>query len=242
MHLPRKLLAALAAFLALNSSQASEKIDVFDFNSPVPDSNPSTGTFASDSNLGLLGWGQNTTGVIVNGVGSTDPNIFDNSAFGMIGFSTNPLGPDKTEGFGFALDTIHFKDINLTLDIKFTPTSVDRLQVQYFYNAAWYDFTIIQAASPGWINSINLDFSNIPIFPASETEMRLVRKYANDQGFQAPGGGPYSGGMIAFDNVIIRGTALPEPTAFSMLAVTMGLTLILAVKRRDAAYRSKNRT
>ncbi len=203
----------------------AEVIDRFDFNSPVNDGDPGTGTFLSWGQFGLNGWGQNTRGVIVDGAGSSDGNVTDNSAFGMVGFSTSPQGADRTEGFGFSVNFPGFEEIRLTLDIQFTVGSVDRLQAQYFgLGGVWEDFGVVVSEGPGWMNGVELDFSGLSFANNNPGfQMRLVRRHASEAGFQGTGGGVYEGGMIAFDNVVWTGVAIvPEPGAPWLLGCGLG--------------------
>src|ERR1051325_11921266 len=123
----KRLLVLTMAFVS-HAASGADVIDAWDFNSAVDDANPQTGTYLSIHDYGLMGWGQNTTGTLVDGFGSSDPHITDNSAFGEIGYSTDPLGPDKTEGFGFMVDYGGDRDIHPALDFKVLETNGGRVQ------------------------------------------------------------------------------------------------------------------
>jgi hypothetical protein len=227
----KRLLVLMMAFTSRAASGA-DVIDVWNFNSAVDDANPQTGTYLSIHDYGLMGWGQNTTGTLVDGFGSSDPHITDNSAFGEIGYSTDPLGPDKTEGFGFMVDYGGYRDIHLALDLKFSETSVDRLQVQYNLGGNWQDYSVITAQGTAWQNNVDFDFSGLSIANDNPAfEVRFVRLYASPAGFQAPGGGAYGGGTIVFDNARWTGIAVPEPGVTYLLAGGFIAVVIGCVRR-----------
>ncbi len=75
------------------------------------------------------------------------------------------------------------------------------------------------------MNGINLDFSGVPGADNNPSfDIRFVRLYASEQGFQAPGGGVYTGGMIVFDNAILSGTPIiPEPSTSVLLLAALCL-------------------
>lgn len=224
MNIPKLACLILAAALYITTSTYGSIIEVFNFNSPISDGNPLTGTYLSVHSYGVYGFGSEFYGSIVDGSGSLDPNTNDNSAFGAIGFDIHPDGPNRTEGIGFTVNFYNFRDIHLTADAKFSQNSADRLLVQYVgSDNAWHDFSVISSQSPGWVNSNQFDFSGISYandFPGFK--VRLVTLYASPLGFQSPGGGAYSGGSIAFDNVVWSGTPIsgtPEPGTVGLLMV-----------------------
>lgn len=167
--------------------------------------------------------------------GSTDPDTTAND-FGW-GVTTFPAssGLNKSAGVQFKVSTLGFTDIKLAFDIRHSNTSSRYERVQYSLDGVnFVDTTgFTGAAGDTWFNSRLVDLTGVAgVANNANFAFRIVSEWESS----ALGSGAdnfvasattYAGtGTWRFDMVNVSGSAVPEPSAFSMGVVGL-LGLIL---------------
>jgi hypothetical protein len=162
-----------------------------------------------------------------------------------------------TQGAEFAVDTSLYNNITISFDINTTAQAERNLAVLYTLNdtvgsPTWLNATItsaglgsIQTASgintiagnyvqlsstAGWNNGISASFSGVSADPNFAVEIVNASTGPDDVNIS---GAPYNNtsGNWRYDNVVISGTAVPEPTTLA-LAGLGGLAALVALRRR----------
>jgi hypothetical protein len=137
--------------------------------------------------------------------------------------------PQYSQGAEFLVSTAGYQDITLTFDWSSTTQGVKHLQAQYSVDGTtWTNGGSIQTAgaTEGWINGITLDLSSIAAADNNpQFGVRLVSAFAPT----GPNAGQYvnlagnpinsTSGNWRLDNIIIGGTAIPEPTTLALVGV-----------------------
>jgi endonuclease/exonuclease/phosphatase family metal-dependent hydrolase len=131
----------------------------WDFNSPAPDANPTTGTFApvkGDGTARVI----NANHTFRDSTSGLDAGLTDNSCVRMNGFPAAEAS-NKTAGIEFRLSTVGFKGLTLRYDHNNGDTGSRYYRVQYTIDGmTWVDHRVITNAAAGWF-VYSVDFTSI---------------------------------------------------------------------------------
>jgi hypothetical protein len=230
---------AAAALCALLPAAQADVLTQWNFNSPVPDGNTSTGTLVPHIGAGtasLLG----TTGSFASGAasgGSTDPAPSDNS-----GWQTTTYAPQGTEdrmrGVQFAVSTAGYRDIVVSWDQRHSNTSARHVQFQYSLDGTTftnYGATFAAGAGDTWFNNRTVDLGAVSgVADNALFAFRIVAAFAPDMsGYLAssPSSTYGSGGTWRFDMVTVQAAPIPEPGTWALLLAGMA-AMGLKIRRR----------
>lgn len=229
---------ALALLLAAAGVNAhAETIVKWNFNSPTPDANTSTGTLNPAVGSGIASL-LNTTGSFSSGDasgGSSDPATSDDSGWQTTSYATQGTG-NKSEGVQFKFSTVGYTGIHFSYDLRHSNTSSRYEQVQYSLDGNTFkDFATFDGNSGDtWFNGRSVDFSSI--LGASNNAnfaVRVVATFApgaNNYAASSSSGTYGSAGTWRFDMATATAMPVPEPKDYAMLLA--GLGLIGAMVRR----------
>ncbi|MCS6775102.1 MAG: hypothetical protein RMJ43_16070 [Chloroherpetonaceae bacterium] len=162
----RHLLTATTLVLALPVAAPAQIITLWNFNSPVPDNNTSTGTTAPAIGAGTASLIGGTTATFASGTvngGSTDPAPSDNSGWNVTNFPTQGTG-SGTAGVQFRVSTVGFSRIGVQWDQRHSNTASRFVQFQYSIDGV--NFTALPTLFVGnagdtWFNNRFVDLSGI---------------------------------------------------------------------------------
>jgi hypothetical protein len=212
----------------------SQTIAWWNFNSVTPDGEPITGTKepASGSGVALAaGWVAATIGVVI---GSSDPELADNSHWRISEFATQGTS-NKQCGVEFRVSTVGYENIAFFWDQRNSDSASRYSRVQYTLNGVtWVDHTVINMPLNMWVHQQSADFRGMP---GAENNpnfgVRLVAEFIST----AFGVGPNSyvatdsqnnygpGGTHRFDMVTFHGDRLRPRLSLSMNPDGQGIEL-----------------
>lgn len=237
----------LALVFAAALSQAAT-IYQWDFNSNPPDGSTSTGTDvpsiaalpgAAISRIGGVGFG---TTPYTSGVGSSDPNVDDNSAYHTAGYPAQGVDSGLA-GIQVMASTVGYEKVRVSFDRRHSASASRWIQFQYTVDGTNFvpfaDFEV-----PGttlvMINNASVDLSSVSAVDNNPNfGFRLVSIFGivgsaggtqyTSVGNTTPGGSTYSAnGTIRYDMVTID--AVPEPASIAALA--LGVASLARRRRR----------
>ena len=216
------------ALEALEAREVPAVITQWDFNSPTPDGDVTTGT-----DTPAVGAGPNATITTVGGLAhqfyaaespvkgnSSDPATADDSSYYLTSFPAQGTAPNSA-GVEWHVDTTGYKDVVVTWDQYHSLTSPKHTRFRYSTDggATWADGPLFTAASGGdkWYNGRTVDLSGVAAAGNNpDLRVKVVAAYApGTSGYAATkSGSTYGGGGVAnpawrLDMVTVGGTALP---------------------------------
>ena len=169
--------------------------------------------------------------------------------------SQAPIG---TQGAEFDSSTVGYSGIHVYFDVNTTAQAEANLELEYTIDgSAWNNAAIaysgtsgtiknnstsvntvmgtyIQFTAASWINGITADLSSIPGADNNPNfGIRLVNASTGVDDINGNGTAyNNTSGNWRFDNVTISGTTVPEPSAFSMAGLGLGLAALRIFRRR----------
>lgn len=250
----RFFLVALVGLLTLPALAMGDVITQWDFNAAADKLNASTGTGTASELVVTSTFASDT----VNG-GSSDPNAVGSGngggAWNLSGnWPAQGVG-SGTAGARFVSSTAGFQDVVISMDMRPSGTASRWLQFQYttdgtnyvdfgsplewatsghdtWYNGLSFDLTSVSAVN----NNPNFGFQLVSVFsPVGFSD--FGNTYGANEAYHQARTTPtqtnhnYAGGTWRFDMVTVNATAIPEPTAVSLLGL-LSLALVVVRRRR----------
>lgn len=233
-----KQLAIAAAVAALAQPAHAVVVAQWNFNSPTPDGNASTGGSFPSVGAGSAGLFGFTSFFYASGTGSTDPAPADNTAWYTRPYPAQGTG-DKAAGVMLTVSTLGLTNILVSWDQLHAENASKYVQVRYatsdsaplqdvpggLFSATlggntWYSRSLDLSKLPGVNNTASLRLAIVPTFAPSTTGYE-----AASPGFSYGPNGP-----LAYDMLTITGQ-VPEPGALALFLSGAGvLGLLLRVR------------
>ena len=229
---------------------------------PYNNPTPSTGSgFASVLGMDNSYNGTTSTAaadVVATAGASTGAGSFAWRVRGTPGNGWSSSAPIGTQGAEFDVPTTGYDSINLSFDVYFTTQAPAKLQVQYTTDgSAWVNAAISYAANPAYV-LVNTTSANTVTgtyfyqtggqnfynditasFPAAANEdnnfgIRIVNAATGVDNVNYLGTAyNNNSGNWRFDNVLISGTAVPEPSSLALVGI--GVASLIAYRRNRKA-------
>lgn len=227
---------AVLGIAALQGSAQAATLTQWNFNTPVPDANPATGTEIPSIGTGTVFRVGGTTGTFAtaeDGGGSSDPLVGDDSSLDT---TTYPAATalDRTAGVEFRVSTVGQQNIRVIFDQYFSATSSRFSQFQYSSDGTTFvdfDSQVVGSVNT-WSNLNTFNLSSIAgVNNNADFAFRIVSAFApNTLGYAGTGGTYATDGSWRFDMVTVNADAIPTP---AMLPGLVGMGLGLLRKRKS---------
>ena len=221
-----KQLAIAAAVMALAQPACAVVVAQWNFNSPTPDGNVSTGWPLPSVGAGGAGLFGFTSFFYATGTGSTDPAPADNAAWYTRPYPAQGTG-DKAAGVMLTVSTLDLTNILVSWDQLHADNASKYVQVRYatsdsaplqdvpggLFSATlggntWYSRSLDLSNLPGVNNNASLRLAIVPTFAPGTTAYE-----ASSSGFSYGPNGPLAYDMVTFS------AAVPEPGSFALFVV-----------------------
>ncbi len=207
-------------------------ITQWNFNSPAPDANTSTGTTTPAIGTGTASLVGGTTATFASGDasgGSSDPATGDDSGWNVSTFPAQSTSP-KTAGVQFSVPTTGFQNIVVSFDQRHSNTAANRAVFQYSTDGTNFtDFAAFTAtAGDTWFNGRTADLTTIPAVNNNPNfAFRIVSDFAPSTTNYAPSNPTSTYGTTStwrFDMVTVSGDVFSGPTAGVTITESSGTT------------------
>jgi hypothetical protein len=239
-HLKTSILTATLALASLTSAKAQIIITGWNFNSPTPDANVTTGTTSPSIGEGTITLvGGTSASAFATGSTADTSSSTDNSRYAITTFPAS--GASKTAGIQFDVSTLGFTDISFAYQIRHSNTSANTHALLYTLDR--------RATTPEWVEAAEFTFTPAATGTGDTWYSRSVN-FASVTGLNGnanaafrivsafdPVAGNYlasrststygTAGVYGFDLVQVSG--IPEPSSASLLG--MGFLALLGVRR-----------
>lgn len=232
------ILSAAIVGSFVSSSVFGATITQWDFNSPTPDSNTSTGTTSPAIGSGTASLIGGTTATFASGDasgGSSDPATGDDSAWNITTWAAQSTG-DKSRGVQFAVSTVGYDNITITFDQRHSNTVAREFVVQYTTDGSTFTdiATFTATAGDTWFNNRSVDLTAISaVNNNANFAFRIVASFTGEPGSAYDASTPSStygtSGTARFDMVTVSGAVIPEPATLGLL----GLASLIGLRRRS---------
>ncbi len=219
----RKIQALLCALFAARSAVCAATIAHWNFNSPVPDNDATTGTTAPAIGAGTASLVGGVTATFTASNGSSDPAP-DNSNWRITTWPTQGT-QNKQNGIRFDVPTVGYRNVTLGCDLRNSNTASKYTRLQYTTNGTdFIDFQVITMPNETWINGQSASFIGLPgVENNSKFGVRFVTEFeraalgSGTVGYvpSNPGSTHGSVGTLRFDMVLFAGDS--TVTNFSVL-------------------------
>ncbi len=140
----------------------ADMLAFWDFNSPTPDADATTGTLLTASGTGTASLVGGVTGSFTASNGSSDPNTTDNSNWRV---TTWPVQgkQNKLSGVQFNASTVGHRKIAVNWDLRTSNTASKYTRLQYTTNGTdFVDFQVITMPFETWVNGQSANLSGVP--------------------------------------------------------------------------------
>jgi len=235
--------AAITASTVITLPAHAVVVAQWNFNSPIPDDDASTGWSLPSVGLGSTGLFGGPSSFWASAAGSSDPTHADDSAWFTRPYKTQGTG-DKASGVAFNVSTAGLTSIVFSWDQWVGAAASKYVQLLYrtsdgapFQEIPGALFSATLGGNTWYSRSVNL--SNLPeVENTASLWLAIAPTYApNSMAYEAASPdfayGPY--GVQAFDLVTITGQ-VPEPTPLALFLVGAG-ALGLLIRARGTAPR-----
>jgi hypothetical protein len=209
-----------AVCLAAGSALAQSVITQWNFNSPVPDNNISTGTIAPSIGSGVA---SPTGGINVSFAsgaasgGSSDPAIDDDSGWQTTSYPLPGTG-NKSAGPRFSVSTCGFTGITVNFDVRHSNSSSRWVRFQYTLDGSvgspvWIDGPLFNAGTGAsgdtWFNVRSADLSAVTGVNNNQNfSFRVVTEFAPSTTDYIATQTTYAAtGTLRYDMVTVNGTS-----------------------------------
>ncbi len=199
----RATLRVLAFCFALSAGLQAAPIAEWNFNSPIPDAETSTGSLNAsrgDGVLTLIG-GSTATFDVVGGGRTSDPAPSDNSQLRVRSLPRIDAS-NKSVGVEFTMATLGFENLALSWDQYNSRTASRFWRVQYTTNGTtWTDHqSVISTNASSWVR-FHVSFDGVSLANRSYLSIRLVPE------FESTATGAGADAYVAVDATATYGTA-----------------------------------
>ncbi len=169
----------LFALLAGCASASANTIALWDFNSPVPDNDATTGTTAPAMGAGAASLVGGVTATFTASNGSSDPSP-DNSNWRITTWPAQGT-QNKQNGVRFNAPTVGYRNVTLSWDLRNSNTASKYTRLQYTTNGADFtDFQVITMPNETWVNGQSASFIGLPgIENNPKFGVRFVTEFEN---------------------------------------------------------------
>jgi len=240
-HLKSFILTAALALVSLTSANAQTIITEWNFNSPIPDAQPTTGTTSPSIGVGTITLVGGTTANAFAGGSTADiSTTTDNSRYPITGFPDLGTG-SKTAGIQFDVSTVGFTDISFAYQIRHSNTSanthallytLDRLaSTPVWTEAAQFTFTPAASGTGDTWYSRSVNLTSISgLNENANAAFRIVSAFDPVTGnyLASKSTSTYATTSIfAFDLVQVSG--IPEPSSATLLG--LGFLALIGLRR-----------
>ena len=210
----KKMLLLLAFASALTAARAADVITLWNFNSVVADTNLNTGTLTPSTGSGTVTFIGGMTNTFLGGH-TTDPANAggDNSAVNTGNYPASGTG-DKTAGQRFAVSTVGYQNITLSLAFRVSNTGSRFWRVQYSTDGVNFIdstnvFSVVNGASVIYATK-TADLSYIPgVTNNPNFAFQIVSEFSNGTNYTAAGSSSYGvAGVVRVDMMTVSGDIL----------------------------------
>ncbi len=157
----KRTLTFLCALLAGCSGATAATIALWDFNSPVPDNDATTGTTAPALGAGSASLVGGVSATFTAPNGSSDPAA-DNSNWRITTWPAQGT-QNKQNGIRLNVGTVGYRNITLRWDLRNSNTASKYTRLQYTTNGTdFIDFQVITMTNETWINGQSASFISLP--------------------------------------------------------------------------------
>ncbi len=226
----KKMLLLLTLVSALITARAADVITLWNFNSSPADANLNTGTLTPSTGSGIVTFIGGVTNSFLGGH-TTDPANAggDNTAINSGNYPASGTG-DKTAGQRFALSTVGYQNITISLAFRVSNTGSRFWRVQYSTDGVnFLDSTnVITVTSGGSYSTKTADLSYIPgVTNNPNFAFQIMAEFSNGTNYTAAANGSTygQGGVVRTDMMIVSGDILGvfnnPPTISTISNVTM---------------------
>jgi hypothetical protein len=233
-----------AAFTTFSTTAQALTLTQWNFNSPTPDGNASTGTITPNIGSGTASLIGGTTATFASGDangGSTDPitgSPTDDSGWNVTGFPAQGTA-NKTAGVQFLVSTVGQQNIVITFDQRHSNSVANAFQFQYTLDGSSYvDSTLFTAnAGDTWFNNRTVNLSSITgANDNANFGFRIVSAFNPTAYVGTTTGTSYATtGTARFDMVTVSADPVPEPTTIATGLLAVGAGRMIQRKRQKAA-------
>lgn len=227
--------ASIAASVALAGGAPLTPFVQWDFNSPTPDAQVSSGSSLASQGAGMASAIGGTTAAFAAGSPGDAGGASDNSGWALGNFAS-ASADNKTRGAQFMFSTVGVKDVMFFFNLRPSGESAAYGVVQYTVDGQnFIDHSSATVGSGNTWYSRMVDFSTIAA--ANNNPLFGVRVVA---GF-GPGGSYLASdlnslystvGTWRFDSVLAAGTVAPVPEPETYALALAGLLVLGAVRRQ----------
>lgn len=245
LHTP---LVACLAMLAAGSAHAVT-VTQWNFNSPVADGNPASGTLDPNSGSGSASLVGEVNGVFFTAAdpadlnASSDPALSDNSGWHVSAFAAQGTG-DRTRGVQFNVSTVGMKDVQVQYDFRPGRRAAGHHAFQISTDGVNFsDFATVETRQSetgcAWSNGISVDLASVLAANNNPNfAFRIVATFA-------PGTDAYAAARPSltyadfanwrFDQVTVNAAPVPEAETYALMLAGLGLVSWAARRRQNAA-------
>jgi endonuclease/exonuclease/phosphatase family metal-dependent hydrolase len=175
----KRLLPVLLIGLGMARGTAAT-IALWDFNSPTPDADPTTGTLTPAIGAGSAVLVGGVTASFTASNGSSDANPNDNSNWRITTWPAQGT-QNKQNGIRLNVGTVGYRNITLSWDLRNSNTASKYTRLQYTTNGAdFVDFYVIAMTNETWINGQTVSFAGVPRVEGNpKFGVRFVTEFEN---------------------------------------------------------------
>ena len=157
----KRTLAFLGALSAGCCIASAATIALWNFNSPLPDNDATTGTAAPAMGAGTASLVGGVTATFTASNGSSDPAA-DNSNWRITTWPAQGT-QNKQNGVRLNVGTVGYRNITLSRDLRNSNTASKYTRLQYTTNGTdFIDFQVITMPNETWINGQSASFIGVP--------------------------------------------------------------------------------
>jgi endonuclease/exonuclease/phosphatase family metal-dependent hydrolase len=215
---PARYPLGILAAAAICARASAATLALWDFNSPTPDGDPTTGTLQAASGSGTASLVGGVSGSFTAPNGSSDPNSTDNSNWRITGWPAQGT-QNKQNGDQFSVSTAGYRNIGLSWDLRNSNTASKYTRLQYTTNGTdFIDYQVITMPYEAWVNDQTASFAGVPGVDGNpqfgvrfviEFESTVIAPSTNGYVPCNPTNNYGSAGTLRFDMVTLSGELAP---------------------------------